>query len=124
MFEPNQLCGLLLNDCGILLNPFNSNWTIYLPPQLDSKKQFKKFNFIKNKKPLTVLQLSDLHYDLQYEAGSEAKCSFPVCCRNDSKHKNKVLKQPAGYWGTQSNCDIPYRTIVNMLQHINKTHNV
>ncbi|KAH7668126.1 CBN-ASM-3 protein, partial [Aphelenchoides avenae] len=32
------------------------------------------------------------------------------------------IKQPAGPWGTIGNCDTPYWTVVNLLQHISKAH--
>lgn len=32
--------------------------------------------------------------------------------------------QQSGYWGTSAACDIPYRTIENMLQNIQKLEKV
>lgn len=122
MFRPSQLCGWLLKDCGTPLNPFETDWSLSLPPKPSMQKQPKQINL--NNKLLTVLQLSDLHFDPKYEPDSEADCHFPLCCQKHSKHNGENLRQPAGYWGTLGKCDVPYHTIVNMLQHINETHKV
>lgn len=82
----------------------------------------KKINLKNDKQLINVLQLSDLHYDFEYLADSVANCNNPICCQKNSITNFNQTKQFAGYWGTASNCDIPFRTIINMLQHINKTH--
>lgn len=66
-----------------------------------------------HRKYLRVLHLTDLHPDLFYEAGTAAVCGEPVCCRTDVKAANGSF--PAGYWGSNAECDIPLRTISLLL---------
>lgn len=129
LFSPAQLCGTIISDCGSPHNPFQSNWTIPLPPKFtwidnsyfDSKYAIKE-ETSKGQKTFRVLQLSDLHFDLNYKPGAEAKCRDPVCCQADSlRNPRRRIKKPAGYWGTIAACDIPYWTIENMLKHISQT---
>uniref|UniRef100_A0A7E4V9S7 Sphingomyelin phosphodiesterase n=1 Tax=Panagrellus redivivus TaxID=6233 RepID=A0A7E4V9S7_PANRE len=137
LFQPSQLCGMLMSDCGTPFNPFSSNWTVPLPPKPDPlpENPYSDPNYAKilegdRKGPPTyrVLQLSDLHFDLDYAPGSEADCGQPICCQNKQLKlkgaRNRSIqkpKKPAGYWGTNGPCDIPYWTIENMLANINKT---
>lgn len=74
------------------------------------------------------MHISDLHADLYYTAGAPMKCSEPVCCRSNVTNKiefkdilNRIVSKeyietdelsdgPAGYWGSLSNCDLPFQT--------------
>jgi sphingomyelin phosphodiesterase len=134
IFAPEQLCGMLMNDCGTPHNPFNSNWSIPLTPKpeispyLNRESKSPGLTTRQGKPTFRVLQLSDLHFDIFYQPGAEAICLDPICCQADStnmhqknpKTRNHIIK-PAGYWGTIGKCDIPYWTIENMLKHINQT---
>ncbi|XP_063678896.1 sphingomyelin phosphodiesterase-like [Bolinopsis microptera] len=66
---------------------------------------------------LKVVQLSDVHIDLQYTPGSVKKCGEPLCCRD-----GKGLKDDeAGFWGSMNApCDIPLRTYKNALEFISQ----
>ncbi|VBB35067.1 unnamed protein product, partial [Acanthocheilonema viteae] len=69
---------------------------------------------------LRVLHISDLHLDSKYTPGSEANCSSELCCHMKPESNGSTITQPSGYWGTPAVCDIPYRTVENMLQNIQK----
>ena len=96
-----------------------------LPPFPSYQNLSSKFS--KNQKnkttPLRILQLSDIHFDPAYLEGSEADCDEPVCCIKKPT-KGVPVKKKAGYWGTIAKCDIPLRTVENLLEHINGTHKV
>ncbi|KAG5844721.1 hypothetical protein ANANG_G00165530 [Anguilla anguilla] len=64
-----------------------------------------------------VLFLTDVHWDREYAAGSGADCKEPLCCRNESQHPTWP-RRGAGYWGTYSKCDLPLRTVENMLRNV------
>ncbi len=34
------------------------------------------------------------------------------------------VKEPAGYWGANAACDLPYWSIENLFQHLNRTEKV
>lgn len=122
VFQPSQLCGLILSGCGNPINPFDTNWNISLPPSPPTFKNFKSSTNQTNKTtPIRILQLSDIHFDPAYLEGSEADCEEPVCCIKMPK-KGELVKKKAGYWGTAAKCDIPLRTVENLLEHINRTH--
>ncbi|KAH9382405.1 hypothetical protein HPB48_005551 [Haemaphysalis longicornis] len=68
-------------------------------------------------------KLSDTHYDPEYAEGSLAACDEPLCCRLDSGEvKNDTDR--AGRWGDLRFCDLPFRTLDNMLEHIGRKHNL
>ena len=54
--------------------------------------------------------MSDVHTDLEYEPGAQAKCNAPDCCRKESKPAVKNENEKAGYWGSLADCDIPQHT--------------
>ena len=80
------------------------------------------------KKTIKVMHISDLHLDLFYTAGAAMKCSEPVCCRSNvtmQMSRKEVIERlmnkqyleteksasgPAKYWGSLSNCDLPFQT--------------
>ena len=67
-----------------------------------------------------MLHLSDVHMDLSYKPGTDAKCGKPLCCTNTTAMTDDPNKV-AGYWGNY-NCDLPYWTFEDMLWHIKEAH--
>ena len=66
-----------------------------------------------------ILHLSDIHIDLEYTEGLNAKCWpswMPLCCRPPDK-STAPLGRLAGHWGDH-NCDLPLRTLDNLLEHL------
>ncbi|KAK6047140.1 hypothetical protein COOONC_15359 [Cooperia oncophora] len=126
--NPSAICGLLLDECADPNDPSESGWAVALPPKptkemkaiIDKKRAQFAHPKGSSHRYLRVLQLSDMHVDFDYNPGSEAECDLPVCCRATTEKP----KKPAGYWGTVGRCDIPYRTLKNMLEHINATAEV
>lgn len=70
---------------------------------------------------MRVLHLSDTHVDLLYREGSLANCDEPLCCQKGKAGSGDVA---AGRWGHFQTCDIPMRTLENMLKNINLTEKV
>lgn len=66
-----------------------------------------------------ILIISDIHIDLAYTPGSEAVCNQPQCCRPIYTDPGNVTL-PAGYWGTDTNCDVPKWTIEAVLESASK----
>lgn len=66
-----------------------------------------------------VLFLTDIHWDREYAEGSIADCKEPLCCRNTSGQPS-WKRRGAGYWGTYSKCDLPLRTVANLLENVAK----
>ena len=67
-----------------------------------------------NKKRLKIVHLTDVHLDLDYEAGTEADCKGVICCHaaimDDSGNKEAKIRKPAGKYGEYT-CDIPEATV-------------
>uniref|UniRef100_A0A914DSH6 Sphingomyelin phosphodiesterase n=1 Tax=Acrobeloides nanus TaxID=290746 RepID=A0A914DSH6_9BILA len=122
--NPQNLCGFLIKDCDYKFNPFDIRWPLPLP---GIKPKHEEAPLPTGNKTLKVLHLSDLHIDMQYQIGSEANCTEPQCCRAPNNNHEFVqetdtITVPAQKWGTIGNCDLPYWTAEDMLQHINATH--
>lgn len=66
--------------------------------------------------------MSDTHFDPLYQEGARDICEEPMCCRA-SHGMAKSNESAAGKWGGWK-CDIPERTVDNLLQHIKDTHSV
>jgi len=116
-----NVCGLVLTseNCS-LSNPEKLEWTIkpsVLPKPLVADKSVAPLG----SPTLKVLHLADVHWDPEYEVGSNANCREPLCCRASS---GKVASpgDAAGYWGDYRSCDIPWRTIENTVMHMSKQH--
>uniref|UniRef100_A0A8C7IWN9 Sphingomyelin phosphodiesterase n=1 Tax=Oncorhynchus kisutch TaxID=8019 RepID=A0A8C7IWN9_ONCKI len=67
-----------------------------------------------------VLFLTDIHWDQEYAVGSSADCKDPLCCRNESGSPS-WNQRAAGFWGSYSKCDLPLRTVENMLENAART---
>ncbi|XP_030009348.1 sphingomyelin phosphodiesterase, partial [Sphaeramia orbicularis] len=111
--------------CALLVGPSCGKFDIYAPWNVTLPKVPKP--------PVTppsppkpgspqsrVLFLTDIHWDQEYEAGSAADCKDPLCCRKDSGSPS-WRRREAGYWGTYSKCDLPLRTVENLLENAAKT---
>ncbi|TKR82050.1 hypothetical protein L596_015827 [Steinernema carpocapsae] len=121
--NPNEICGILVKNCGDAFNPLISTWNITIPGNKPPHKD--PVQPAADKPKLRVLQISDLHVDFEYAVGTEADCGEPQCCRfpkNNHEFSSRLsVKKPAGYWGTIGSCDTPYWTLDNMMQHLAKT---
>uniref|UniRef100_A0A0N5BGH4 Metallophos domain-containing protein n=1 Tax=Strongyloides papillosus TaxID=174720 RepID=A0A0N5BGH4_STREA len=121
-YTANQVCEAFVKDCGAS-DPLNEMWKFTVPLGKPPVKGWPKVT--NPQSTLRVLHLTDIHIDHEYYPGSEAKCKTMsnerlVCCRVYSSLNNSNIKVPAGYWGSPHNCDIPYRTFVNAMEHISK----
>lgn len=74
-----------------------------------------------NQKVMKIVHLTDIHYDQDYEPKSPAKCREPLCCQATSTPLPE-RKYLAGYWGDYHSCDMPWHSILNLLQQIKKQH--
>ncbi|KAJ8986281.1 hypothetical protein NQ317_009991 [Molorchus minor] len=121
--DAKQICGMILGEtCGEMENELHE-WDIELPelppPQpadLLLPEEKTKISVLK------VLQLSDTHFDPEYEIGAPANCEEPLCCRSYSSPSEKEPSITAGRWGSYHKCDSPKILIENMLKNIALEH--
>jgi sphingomyelin phosphodiesterase len=109
------ICGVVLESNACPLNNDEFNWTVNIddgPPILIDPEE--------SNETLNIVQITDIHYDPNYEPYGNSQCGEPTCCRkgqNDTNTSGKV----AGYWGDY-NCDSPWHTVVDVLNHIRAQH--
>ena len=59
-----------------------------------------------------VLQVTDIHLDMEYKEGAVANCNLPLCCRDLRDDDLVPVKQIfAGKYGTTGNCDANIETV-------------
>lgn len=70
---------------------------------------------------LTIVQITDPHYDPNYLAGGNAKCEHGACC-NKWQGLPKQVSDSAGFWGDYNRCDSPMRAVNNTFYQIRNEH--
>lgn len=113
----STICGVVLESesCPLIDDEFD--WIVNIdsgPPKLIDADESEEI--------INIIQITDIHYDPNYEPYGNANCNEPTCCRkgqNDTNTSNKV----AGYWGDY-NCDSPWHAVVDILEQIKATHQV
>lgn len=67
---------------------------------------------------IRAVHISDVHLDLQYEVGTNAKCDSLLCCR--AEFGIAEPGQPAaGEWGSnEGKCDLPSKTFESMMEYV------
>ncbi|CAL8279210.1 unnamed protein product [Arctogadus glacialis] len=111
--------------CALLVGPSCGKFDLYAPWNVTLPKVTKPAVTPPSPPPpgspqSRVLFLTDIHWDQEYAAGSSADCKEPLCCRNESKAPVWHHRE-AGYWGTYSKCDLPLRTVKNLLEDVGRT---
>ena len=73
------------------------------------------------RKTYKILQVNDIHIDLNYLPGAISNCKDGVvCCRANKTAKEEPVAY-AGYWGaTHGSCDIPKHTFEQFLEQVKK----
>ncbi|EAR89553.1 ser/thr phosphatase family protein (macronuclear) [Tetrahymena thermophila SB210] len=120
-FDPDYACPFI-KVCPKVYEDIDIDALVY-----DIIKEKPKITQIKQSsgKTLKVLQLADVHIDLEYQEGFPTTCNYPICCRNNTFTLNKedrFLQQGelSGYWGTLGICDLPLRTFDQFVQFVKK----
>lgn len=73
-------------------------------------------------KSLTIVHITDIHYDPEYVVGINADCGAGACCRfiPDLGAANSTTS--AGFWGDYRDCDTPWHAVVNVMEQIRSQH--
>ncbi|XP_035828045.1 sphingomyelin phosphodiesterase, partial [Aplysia californica] len=121
VLSPSELCGTVLGtSCSTPYNP-GEMWNVTLPTT--PKPTPQPPTPPKPKSPtLRFLQITDMHLDFLYKAGSVIDCGEPVCCRDNdvtpSLRSGKVYGQGAGRFGDYQSCDAPLSMVLTMFKHL------
>lgn len=116
-----EICSLVLGEtCGDIPNP-SHEWSIELPA--NKKPPLKTVDIPKNGVSVfKVLQISDTHFDPDYEPNTPANCQEPLCCRSYSTEPLEEEIEVSGKWGSYPKCDTPRIFLEKMLQSIAEDH--
>lgn len=122
----DAVCKLLLNDGNCVL-PYNDN-KLEFTIDIDDNKTDKvaKLNESPNNssEALTIVHISDIHFDPKYTKAAFADCDEPACCRETDDINEEDPGSLAGAWGDYRSCDTPWSAIVNAFHQITKQHSV
>lgn len=106
-----EICGVAFN-CMRQADIPALQWNVTLPTPVQSRAISDHRT---SKSTLSILHLADLHIDINYKPGSNAKCGRPLCCRDGSPEPGDL---GAGFWGDYRTCDIPKWTAESILNYI------
>ncbi|XP_033225368.1 sphingomyelin phosphodiesterase 1-like [Belonocnema kinseyi] len=111
-----DVCGVILQSeqCSTVSDEFHWNITV-------DNSAPRKNSVSHSDKTKKIVQITDIHYDPNYEVNGNAGCSEPTCCRASQNSTNKNGKL-AGYWGDYNNCDTPWHAFVDALNQVKKAH--
>ncbi|XP_059620637.1 sphingomyelin phosphodiesterase-like [Phlebotomus argentipes] len=117
---PDRICGILYQsfNCGSiedLYEEFPVTFQRPTHPRNTSSKATPAHNH--SDRNLTILHLTDFHYDPLYAVGSAGNCKEGICCRGD-----RVAHDGAGFWGDYRGCDSPWHTLKNVVQEIKRRY--
>ncbi|KAL1914926.1 uncharacterized protein VTP21DRAFT_7842 [Calcarisporiella thermophila] len=114
-FKPINMCRKL-RMCP-LPSPSDA-WEIPLPPPPPAPNRTDTIppGGDEEEDAITLVQLTDWHYDPEYQEGLEGDCRDPICCRPPN---GKGVKKPAGRWG-EYKCDVPKALVENIIKMIPK----
>ncbi|GAB0097654.1 Sphingomyelin phosphodiesterase [Sergentomyia squamirostris] len=115
---PDRICGIVYQsfDCGSvedLYSEFPVKFPEVVIPSNVSSKATPTHNHANHN--LTILHLTDFHYDPLYAVGSRGDCQEGICCRGPS-----VAEKGAGFWGDYRGCDSPWHTLQNVVDEIKR----
>nr|CAD7402584.1 unnamed protein product [Timema cristinae] len=110
-----QLCGLYLSSCG-----FVDEWTIDV--DLGTKPDIVTPTVPDSPTDtMTIVHITDMHFDPTYLVGGRGDCGEPTCCREEQGTPTDGTIA-AGYWGDYRHCDTPAQAVNDTLLHIKQQH--
>ncbi|KAG4072908.1 hypothetical protein HA402_006588 [Bradysia odoriphaga] len=106
------ICGMVFQGSGCEMNENEiPEWSINIDPNGRPINGSKSLIPSPSSSDITVVHITDTHYDPKYQAGARANCG--------------VLENPedgAGYWGDYRDCDSPWIAVLDVFTQINQTH--
>lgn len=125
LLGPDYLCANVLNMCQqefveLKQDDYVERVLAHKPDSLKSNDFVQKlYDSIKgttDRKTFKAVHYSDVHVDLKYQAGTNANCNMPLCCRPE----NGIPSNPsdaAGPWGDYK-CDTAPATLTKMFEFV------
>lgn len=119
------------NICGIVGQPLhcrlgsgqNLEWSINVDASDAIEAPKSDIPASSSTEDLTIVHITDTHYDPHYREGADAECADPVCCRVKQGFPD-VAERGAGRWGDYRDCDSPWEAILDVYERIKANHKV
>lgn len=105
--DPDWVCPLL-GKCPEVYETLDDEEAVQ--KIIEGKPDRGEWPEIGGKKKIRMVHISDLHIDKMYKEGTKTDCGDPICCRDG--------EGDAGYWGSLTACDLPQRTLQELLNFI------
>ena len=99
VIDEEKICAAI-NLCEDVQYEDVDNWAKELLKDKPSKKK-EDINLEGDK--IKMIQMTDVHYDLEYKEGASVECTKPLCCRDPAEPGSKIV---AGKFGYAGHCDI------------------
>ncbi|XP_053681968.1 sphingomyelin phosphodiesterase-like [Sabethes cyaneus] len=118
----DSVCGVIFQSSSCVMNdPEFLDWSVNVDTNGEPITQSKHFPNARSENDIKIVHITDLHYDSKYEAGYNAVCNRPACCRNDQGIPNNP-QEGAGFWGDYRDCDSPWVSVEDTIDHIVENH--
>lgn len=118
--DARSLCGTLpIKICNVQQKTFD--WSVEIDTSKGLLTAAKSDIPHKTERDLTIVHLTDIHFDPEYQPGALADCEEPLCCRR-SPTSGTPAEYKAGYWSDYRDCDTPLHMVKNALEHIKESH--
>ncbi|KAI5712622.1 hypothetical protein M8J75_009930 [Diaphorina citri] len=123
---PERVCGTVLenSNCSVKNGP-QVDWQVdtNYGTKVDRITAPSESRYLASGDEISIIQLTDIHYDPKYLAGKTAHCIAPLCCRVDQPNASSETDRATKY-GHYDNCDMPLDVIRSALEQIKKHKNI
>lgn len=122
--QADQLCAIVFQNLECPAENMETfEWTVNVDPNKPALSGSKDTSVAPSSSDLTVVHITDPHYDPNYQVGSFAACEEPVCCRFDqSIPAGSDPSVAAGRWGDYRYCDSPLDAVIDAFTQIRRQH--
>ncbi|GAB0097653.1 Sphingomyelin phosphodiesterase [Sergentomyia squamirostris] len=122
-YDETHLCAFVFQNLNCAADMSSFEWTVNVNANKPPLSGDKDTSVGRGPNDISIVHISDPHYDPNYLEGTHAVCGEPVCCRSDQPlPPGSPAEERAGYWGDLRDCDSPFRAVQNAFQHIRSQH--
>uniref|UniRef100_A0A8D9E2E7 Sphingomyelin phosphodiesterase n=2 Tax=Cacopsylla melanoneura TaxID=428564 RepID=A0A8D9E2E7_9HEMI len=122
--NPDKICGTVLENanCSVKNGP-QVEWSLEMDYGTKEDRISVRSESRAEAGEISIVQITDIHYDPEYEAGRTASCSEPLCCRNYQPNASSRADRATKY-GHYNYCDMPLDVVRSALESIRKQKNI
>lgn len=124
---PERICGTVLENenCSVKNGP-QVEWKLEVdlgtkPDKISDPSESRSRPYDDGE--ISIIQITDIHYDPKYTAGRTASCLEPLCCRSYQPNGTSVADQATKY-GHYNYCDMPLDVVRSALEDMRKHKNI